>query len=98
VLPAVTPVTTPEAFTVATAVFDEVQTPLAVALASAVVEPAHTSVVPVIAGTTGNWFTLTVVTALVAVHPLLSVIVTLYDVVAVGVTVIAAVVAPVLHT
>ena len=52
-LPAATPLTTPEAFTVATAVFDEVQTPLAVALASAVVEPAHTSVVPVIAATCG---------------------------------------------
>ena len=55
-------------------------------------------VVKLLALMIGNWFTLTVVTALVAVHPLLSVIVTLYDVVAVGVTVIAAVVAPVLHT
>jgi hypothetical protein len=79
-------------------VLDEVQIPPAVGLTSAVVKPTHTSVVPVIAGTTGNWFTLTVVTALVAVHPFASVIVTLYDVVAVGVTVIAAVVAPVLHT
>jgi hypothetical protein len=48
--------------------------------------------------TTGNWFTVTVVTKLVAEHPFASVIVTLYDVVAYGVTVIAAVVAPVLHT
>ena len=55
-------------------------------------------VVKLLALMIGNWFTLTVVTALVAVHPLLSVIVTLYDVVAFGVTVIAAVVAPVLHT
>ena len=68
-LPAATPLTTPEAFTVATAVFDEVQTPLAVALASAVVEPAHTSVVPVIAATCGIAFTVTVAVC-VLTHPL----------------------------
>ena len=60
-LPAATPLTTPVAFTVATAVFDEVQTPLAVALASAVVEPAHTSVVPLMAATCGMAFTVTAV-------------------------------------
>jgi hypothetical protein len=42
--------------------------------------------------------TVTVVTALVAVHPFTSVIVTLYAVVEYGLTVTAAVVAPVLHT
>jgi hypothetical protein len=51
----------------------------------------------VIASTTGSGFTDTVVTAVVAEHPLASVIVTKYDVVLTGVTVIASVVAPVLH-
>ena len=46
--------------------------------------------------TTGNWFTVTVLTALVALQPF-AVTVTLYDVVLVGVTVIEALVAPVLH-
>ena len=59
--PAVTPLTTPLASTVATAVLDDVQTPPAVALVSAVVEPAHTSVVPLIAATTGIGLTVTVV-------------------------------------
>ena len=48
------------------------------------------------AETTGNWSTFTVVTELVAEHPL-SVTVTLYDVVLVGVTVIACDVDPSLH-
>ena len=48
------------------------------------------------AETTGNWFTFTVVTVLVVEHPL-SVTVTLYDVVLVGVTVIACDVDPSLH-
>jgi hypothetical protein len=48
------------------------------------------------AETTGNWFTFTVVTVLVVEHPL-SVTVTLYDVVLVGVTVIADDVDPSLH-
>ena len=56
-LPAATPVTTPLASIVATAVLDDVQTPLAVALASAVVKPTHTSVVPLIAATCGIAFT-----------------------------------------
>ncbi len=46
--------------------------------------------------TTGNGFTVTVVTELVALHPF-EVTVTLYDVVLVGVTVMEAVVAPVFH-
>ena len=41
--------------------FELVHTPFAVALASAVVDPAHTSVVPLIAATTGIAFTVTVV-------------------------------------
>jgi hypothetical protein len=61
VLPAATPVTTPLASIVATPVFDDVQTPFAVAFASAVVEPAHTSVVPLIAATCGIAFTVTTV-------------------------------------
>ena len=48
------------------------------------------------AETTGNWFTFTVVTVLVVEHPLF-VTVTLYDVVLVGVTVIACKVDPSLH-
>jgi hypothetical protein len=72
--PAATPVTTPVELTVATAVLDEVQTPFAVALASAVVEPAHTSVVPVIAATTGIALTVTaVVTDAVQPLPLVTV-------------------------
>jgi hypothetical protein len=62
-----------------------------------VVKPTQTSVVPVIAGTTGNGFTFTVVTDVVAEHPFASVIVTKYDVLLTGVTVMAGVVAPVLH-
>ena len=47
--PADTPVTTPLAFTVATAVLDEVHTPLDVALANVVVCQEHIVVTPVIA-------------------------------------------------
>ena len=69
-----------------------------------VVAPLAVKVVPVPlqmvasvpAETTGNWFTFTVVTVLVAEHPL-SVTVTLYDVVLVGVTVIDDDVDPSLH-
>ena len=58
-VPAATPVTTPvEASTVATAL-DDVQTPPAVALVNVVAEPAHTSVVPLIAATTGRALTVT---------------------------------------
>ncbi len=60
-VPADTPVTTPVELTEAIAALDDVQTPFAVALASAVVEPEHTSVVPVIAATTGIALTVTVV-------------------------------------
>ena len=64
--PAATPVTTPEALTVATAVLLDDQVPPAVASASVVVEPTQTLVVPVIAATTGRALTVTpVVTAVV---------------------------------
>ena len=72
-VPAATPVTTPVLeFTVATAVFDDVHTPPAVALVNVVVEPAHTSVVPLIAATTGIALIVTVVFT-VEVQPLPSV-------------------------
>jgi hypothetical protein len=67
-VPAATPVTTPEAFTVATAVLLEAQVPPAVTSASVVVDPAQTVVVPVIAATTGKALTVTVVEEL-AVQP-----------------------------
>ena len=58
-VPAATPVTTPvEASTVATALDDD-QTPPVVALVNVVAEPAHTSVVPLIAATTGRALTVT---------------------------------------
>ena len=95
-VPELTPVTTPLALTVATAVLLDVHTPKAVALVKVVVDPAHSVVDPVIDATTGNGFTVTVVTELVALHPV-EVTVTLYDVVLVGVTVMEAVVAPVFH-
>ena len=56
----------------ATDVLDDVQTPFAVALVKVVVEPAHTSVVPLIAATTGIALIVTVVVA-VEVQPLTSV-------------------------
>ena len=68
-LPAATPVTTPVALTVATAVLDDVHTPPAVASASAVVEPAQTSVVPLIAATCGIALTTSAVDT-DEVHPL----------------------------
>ena len=68
VAPEETPVTKPLAFTVATEVFELVQTPFTVALAKAVVEPAHTSVVPLMAATTGKALTVTEVLA-VLVQP-----------------------------
>jgi hypothetical protein len=62
----VTPVTTPEALTVATAVLLEDQVPPAVASLRVVVEPTQTEVVPVMAATTGSALTvIPVVTALV---------------------------------
>jgi hypothetical protein len=76
-VPAFTPVTAPvEAFTVAVAVLDELHVPPVVALAKVVLEPTHTEVVPVIAATVGNAFTVTTVAADVAEHPLLFVTVT----------------------
>ena len=76
-LPADSPVTTPFASTDAIVLSDDVQTPPVVALVNAVVDPSQTSVVPVIAATTGIAFTVTVVTALVAEQPFALVIVTL---------------------
>ena len=64
--PAATPVITPEALTVATAVLLEDQVPLAVASLKVVVDPTQTLVVPVMAATTGSALTVTlVVTAVV---------------------------------
>jgi hypothetical protein len=64
--PAATPVTTPEALTVATAVLLEDQVPPAVTSLSVVVDPTQTDVVPVIAATTGRALTVTpVVTAVI---------------------------------
>jgi hypothetical protein len=60
-VPAATPVTTPEAFTVATEVLEDDQVPPAVTSARVVVDPAQTVVVPVIAATTGRALTVTVV-------------------------------------
>jgi hypothetical protein len=59
-VPAATPVTTPEAFTVATAVLEEDQVPPVVTSARVVVDPAQTVVVPVIAAKTGSALTVTV--------------------------------------
>ena len=63
-----TPVTTPPELTVATAILLDVHPPEGVALVNVVVDPAHTVEDPVI-DTTGNGFTVTVVTELVALHP-----------------------------
>ena len=73
VVPEATPVTTPVlASTVATPVLLDVHTPPVVALLNAVVDPAHTSVVPLIAATTGIGLTVTVVFTELT-HPLASV-------------------------
>jgi hypothetical protein len=69
-VPALTPVTVPVmVLTVATAVADEVHTPPEVVLVNVVVEPIHAFIVPPIAASVGNAFTLTVACAL-EVHPL----------------------------
>jgi hypothetical protein len=84
-VPAVTPVTFPViVFTVATAALDVVHTPPDVVLVKIVEEPIHAFMVPPIAARTGKSFTVTV-TASVFTHPLASVPVTVYVVVAVGV-------------
>ena len=68
-VPAATPVTAPVIeFTVATAAFDVVHTPPDVVLVKIVLEPIHAFVVPAIAASVGNAFTLTVACAL-EVHP-----------------------------
>jgi hypothetical protein len=65
-VPALTPVTTPELFTVATDVVALDQTPPVVASDNVVVEPIQTLVVPVIAATVGNGF---IVTDIVSEQP-----------------------------
>ena len=55
---------------------DDDQVPPVVALVKLVADPAHTSVVPLIAATTGIAFTVTVVAADVAEQPLALVTVT----------------------
>ena len=68
-VPAVTPVTFPVIeFTVATAALDVVHTPPDVVLVKIVAEPIHAFVVPAIAASVGNAFTLTTACAF-AVHP-----------------------------
>jgi hypothetical protein len=53
-VPAATPVTSPVALIVATAVLDELHTPAGVASDNVVILPRQTEVVPVMAATTGN--------------------------------------------
>ena len=61
-VPALTPVTVPVMLlTVATDASEDVHTPPEVVLVNVVVEPTHASVVPPIAASVGNAFTLTVV-------------------------------------
>jgi hypothetical protein len=72
--PAATPVTTPEASTVATAVLEEDQVPPLVASASVVVDPAQRVVVPVMGWTVGRPLTVTVAVELeVQPEPLVTV-------------------------
>mgnify|MGYP006271121275 CR=1 FL=1 len=71
-VPALTPVTDPvDELTIAVAVFELDHVPPVVVLDKLTLDPAHTDVVPVIAATVGNAFTVTVVAVLVALHPLL---------------------------
>ena len=75
-MPADTPLTTPPALIVATAVLLDDHVPPVVALAKVVVEPAHTPVLPVIEATVGSGVTVTAVAAEVVEHPFKSVTVT----------------------
>jgi hypothetical protein len=71
-VPALTPVTDPvDELTIAVAVFELDHVPPVVVFAKLTLDPSHTDVVPVIAATVGNAFTVTVVAVLVALHPLL---------------------------
>jgi hypothetical protein len=71
-VPALTPVTDPvDELTIAVAVFELDHVPPVVAFATVTLDPSHTDVVPMIAATVGNAFTVTTVAALVAVQPLL---------------------------
>jgi hypothetical protein len=67
--PVATPVTTPEAFTVATAVLLEDQVPPVVASFKPAVDPMQTSVGPVIGATASKALTVTEIVAL-EVQPL----------------------------
>ena len=58
--PAATPVTTPEAETVAAAVFDDDQLPPAVASVRVMVDPTQTEEAPPMTATTGSALTVTV--------------------------------------
>jgi hypothetical protein len=58
-VPVVTPVTIPEASTVAIALFEEVHAPPASVLVRDVVEVAHTTIVPEMVPADGNGFTVT---------------------------------------
>ena len=59
-LPAATPLTTPELFTVAIVVAPELQVPPVVASPNDILPPGHTKGVPVIAAAEGNGLTVTV--------------------------------------
>lgn len=74
-VPPDTPVTRPEASTVAIPEFELNQTPPVVTSASCVVDPSHTVAVPVIEATTGSGLTVTVRVATFVQPPL----VTVYD-------------------
>ena len=69
-VPALTPVTTPPLSIVATALLELLQLPPFVALDKVVVDPAHTAVVPLIAPSTGNALTVTVVVTVEVQVPL----------------------------
>ena len=68
--PAATPVTIPEAETVAAAVLEEDQVPPAVGSVRVMVDPAQTEEAPPIAATTGSAFTVTVAVWLLEQVPL----------------------------
>ena len=72
-VPAVTPVTTPVALTVATDAFELVHVGFELVVPKVVVVPTHKSVVPVIPDAIGNGFTVTAVAEDDAEHPFASV-------------------------
>jgi hypothetical protein len=72
-LPVATPVTTPEASTVAIAALEELHAPPASVLESAVVEVAHTTIVPEIVPADGNALTVTCADETEVPHPVVTV-------------------------